>query len=833
MKKVAFILLSSFLCFAVRSQTPTTCFEIESLLVDACALGSNCDNDSDPACDCEGKNEMFRFKVGPDDLNTSDMDVEWPNGFNNWLGVCQNATTAQHVEDLNETILNCGLLLEPENGVLPSGEDVLIVGSTDMCVASNSFAGLSDTIIIIFQCQGNYFGHFANQNNGSNNLRTLEVNFGQGCEDEVTYDRSLLIDQSGLNLPQDGATVNFTWEGDDSYTNTGCNAPIEQSTFEAGEDVTLCPGASISLSAEVADEYTDFEWSGGEGTFNDINDLNTTYNPSPDDGDEFTLTLSAQGCNGLVTDEIQVQNLTNALIGISTDGGTAICEGQSLTLTAEGSGLFEWSTNVIAPSISVEDQGTYSVSVTNTCGTFTESIDVSVEPLPTVDILNPIAEEFCQGGSVELSAEGTGGVIEWSTTESGNSIEVGIEGWYYATISNDCAVVTDSTEVTLVPLPIVQIEPLGPVELCEGAEVVLTAVGVGEFLWSTTETTASITVTELGSYSVQADNQCGSDGDGVEVVFGGFLPQASIDPESELICPGDNIQLIGSGGDDYLWNGEESTAIISVMEAGVYTLTAVNECGMDEASVSILADDVPEAILNNGPDYAICNGEEAIVQVSGTGSFIWSDGAMANSNAFSSTGNFYVVAEASCGVDTAFFEVFEQEISAQAFADPVLGDAPLSVNFSNETGNSSTVEWVFELGQVSSSDNASYTFLNEGDYEVSLTATTDLGCESSTNILISVGACPFALYIPSAFTPDGDGYNDHMIVQGNCIDQFEWHIFDRWGREIYFSIDPLERWNGADISGYAVLNGDYPYWIQVQDSNGVPHRFEGTITVIR
>ncbi|NNE54611.1 MAG: hypothetical protein HKN32_01230, partial [Flavobacteriales bacterium] len=323
MKQFAFILVSLFNWITMSSQTPTTCFEIESLLVDACALGSNCDSDNDPACDCEGKNEMFRFKIGPDGLNTADMDVEWPNGFNNWLGVCQNATTAQHVADLNATIQNCGLLLEPENGILPSGEDVLIVGSTDMCVASNSFAGLSDTIIIIFQCPGNYFGHFANQNNGSNNLRTLEVNFGQGCEDEVTYDRSLLLDQSGMNTPQDGATVNFTWDGEDSYINTGCNAPIEQSIFNAGDDVTLCPGATIPLSAEVADEYTDFEWSGGQGTFDDVNDPNTTYNPSPDDGDEFTLTLSAQGCNGLVTDEVQVQNLTNALTGITTDGGTA------------------------------------------------------------------------------------------------------------------------------------------------------------------------------------------------------------------------------------------------------------------------------------------------------------------------------------------------------------------------------------------------------------------------------------------------------------------------------------------------------------------------------
>ncbi|MDA0713953.1 MAG: gliding motility-associated C-terminal domain-containing protein, partial [Bacteroidetes bacterium] len=189
--------------------------------------------------------------------------------------------------------------------------------------------------------------------------------------------------------------------------------------------------------------------------------------------------------------------------------------------------------------------------------------------------------------------------------------------------------------------------------------------------------------------------------------------------------------------------------------------------------------------------------------------------------------------EASCGTDTAFFQVVVQDITAIASANPVLGDAPLTVTFGNETFNSQYQEWIFQQGAVSLSQTAIHTFQDKGEYEVVLIARPELGCEDRTTVLISVGACPFTLFMPNAFTPDGDDVNDQIKVLGNCIERFEWHIYDRWGREVFFTEDPGSRWSGADISGYAVADGEYPYWVQVLDSNGVTHRFTGSISVFR
>jgi len=776
---------------------------------------------------------MFRFIVGPDDLSTADMECNWPNGGNPWWGVCQNAGTGSKVAELNASIQNCGWLIEPTSEVLPAGKTVLMVTSTDMCTASNSFEGLADTLIIIFQCSGNYTGHFANYNNSGNNLRTLEVNFGQPCEDIVTYNRSFLIDQSGMNLAADGARVDFTWAGAASYHNDGCNAPVDQATFDAGANMTLCPGETILLNGEASSDYSNFSWSGGLGTFSAPNSLNTQYTPSPDDPEEIILTLNADGCQGPITDEVTIFNISDALTGIDSQGLTAICDGSSLTLTAQGTGFFAWSTSVVAPSITVSTPGTYTVSVNNACGTDSESIIITETISPSVNISNPPLEQLCQGETVALEATGTGGPITWSTLETGTQITVSSAGWFYANVENECAIALDSVQVQVTPDPEVSISPVGPIALCQGASVTLTATGTGTFSWSNLSINPSITVSQLGTYSVQASNLCGSVTDEVELVFGGLLPVAAISASDLVICPGEMTILNGSGGETYTWNGVAADAELAVDEPGTYQLTASNGCGSDTESVIVSLDQIPQANLLNGPDFAICNGDQAQVIVSGTGTFQWSDGAIANSQLFSETGSYYVVADAACGTDTAYFDIYEENIQAQAFVNPLLGAAPLEVDFSNETSNAVTIKWIFGTGQNGFGEEVSHVYENEGNYTALLQVTSELGCKDEVQIHISVGACAFALYIPTAFTPDNDGVNDQLKVVGECIRKFEWHIFDRWGREIFFSEDRNSRWDGADVSGYAVLNGEYPYWVQVTDSNGETHRFNGSILLLR
>ncbi|MBA9074377.1 gliding motility-associated-like protein [Flavobacterium gossypii] len=275
------------------------CFQIESILVDACGVQ-------------EGLNEMVRFKVGNADINTSNLTVSWPN--NPWQGLIRNATTASKVATLNADILDaggCGQLIEPTGGVLPANANVILVTSHTFDTDLNSFGALTDNIYIIFQNNpSTASGHFANSGTG---IRTLTISFGS-CSDTVSYDRALLIDTNGATVAADGAIVQYNPAGTPTYINNGCSAPVQPFTVNAGPaTLTACAGTTISLNG-IAQGHQSVRWSAPSGNFSTPNNLATTYTSSASQaGNVVTITLTAINSCGLeITDTINL-TLTNSV----------------------------------------------------------------------------------------------------------------------------------------------------------------------------------------------------------------------------------------------------------------------------------------------------------------------------------------------------------------------------------------------------------------------------------------------------------------------------------------------------------------------------------------
>lgn len=262
----AFILIIGFVHRTAIAQVPTTCFEIQSILVAACGTP-------------EGENEMVRFIVGPNALPLPLLTVSWPNTNNSFLGICQNAQTASNVAAINASLNNsCGFVQEPVGGVLPAGSTVILVTSTNMNPSFNSFAGLTDTLIMIFQCSGNTSGHFKNYGTTGTLTRTLIMTF-DACSDTVTYHIDSLTTQAGLIGDENGATVVFDFPGNATYQNPGCEAPFNSLFATLSTDsASLCAGASVSISAMISNNnFTSYYWTGGAGTYGNSAALNTTY----------------------------------------------------------------------------------------------------------------------------------------------------------------------------------------------------------------------------------------------------------------------------------------------------------------------------------------------------------------------------------------------------------------------------------------------------------------------------------------------------------------------------------------------------------------------------
>ncbi len=120
-----------------------------------------------------------------------------------------------------------------------------------------------------------------------------------------------------------------------------------------------------------------------------------------------------------------------------------------------------------------------------------------------------------------------------------------------------------------------------------------------------------------------------------------------------------------------------------------------------------------------------------------------------------------------------------------------------------------------------------YTFKDSGKYNVTLTTTNEYGCEHELSKIVY--ALPkYEIYIPDAFTPNGDDINDVFTIYGKQqLIQWEMIIFNQWG-EIIFN-EKNSDWNGKNSNGEVVMNGVYSYYIKTKDIDNKIQIFKGNI----
>ena len=161
------------------------------------------------------------------------------------------------------------------------------------------------------------------------------------------------------------------------------------------------------------------------------------------------------------------------------------------------------------------------------------------------------------------------------------------------------------------------------------------------------------------------------------------------------------------------------------------------------------------------------------------------------------------------------------------------------VQFTNQTIDpfgSTIVEyaWSFGDGAESLQEHPEHTYLSEGLFVVTLTVTNAEGCSSSLSKEVYVKDDP-RVFFPNAFSPNADGINDlfELYVSPGILD-FELHIFNRWGREIFSTREQADFWNGRiNNSGALCPEGVYTYLLNYRLSDGEGQKKAGSITLIR
>lgn len=621
----------------------------------------------------------------------------------------------------------------------------------------------------------------------------------------------------------------------DNVTLTAPQLNVPLSVSPINGNISVCSGSSenYSVNAQTAISYT---WSGlpTGASFSTVNGTTGSSNMTIDWGTaspgNYILTVTPSNVCG-TTGASQTLSITvlPPPTPLTISGPNSLCAGEVITLTSSYGTGNTWSPNgETTASITTSTPGTYTVSVTTSCGILTTSHSVALTPATLANITPDGPISFCAGGSVNLTSNSASG-NSWSTGASTPSITVATAGTYVLTVTDVCGTSSASQQITLLPLPDSQIS--GSSSFCEGQQTLLTASGGDTYLWSTGETSTAINVSTAGNYNVTAFNSCGQMISSAVTVIENPLPDSQINGNSSF-CEGQQTTLTASGGDTYLWSTGETSNSININTAGSYTVTAINSCGQTTSLPIIVTENpLPNPQITGSTSF--CEGQQTTLTASGGDSYLWSTGETGTTINITSGGNYTVSATNSCGTTNEAITISVSSTSAFFTATPISGSAPLQVDFTNlSDANAVSFDWDFGDGYTETSLSPTHVFNEGGQYDVELTVVNAEGCFDSYSMNIEVVDIPSFITIPNVFTPNGDKNNDEFFVTAERIENFNLQILNRWGNLILTIQDPTMGWDGT-INGNLATEGTYFYQITAKGLDQKQYNETGFFELVR
>ncbi|MEM9022307.1 MAG: hypothetical protein AAGB22_01100, partial [Bacteroidota bacterium] len=421
------------------------------------------------------------------------------------------------------------------------------------------------------------------------------------------------------------------------------------SGLDLGNDTSICQGQSVTLNASLPG--TSYLWS--------------------DNSTDSTLDVSQAG-----TYWVRVSNQCGdirdtAIVDLAAPpvfifpGDTAFCRGDSVLLQAQAPLTnFVWhdgSTDAVRWAATTAQ---YAITATNVCGTFTDSVSITVDTVLTVALLNDTA--LCEGQSVTLINNQAHLPGTWSTGSTDSAITVSQTGNYWLELTNTCGIFRDTINVDVETPP--QVSLGNDSLICSGDAVDQDVTySRSTYLWNDGSTQAVRSLTTTGTWWVEVTNVCGVARD--TMVLTVDIPlDVQLGPD-RIDCQGQTIALETNlpATTHYQWNTGAQTPGITVSSSGRYWLQASNGCGTWADSVTVTLR--PPPVIDLGQDTTLCAGEQLVL---GPGAhataYQWSTGSAASFIQVAAPGNYAVEVTNPCGADRDSINV-----QVQPLPEPELG----------------------------------------------------------------------------------------------------------------------------------------------------------------
>ena len=590
----------------------------------------------------------------------------------------------------------------------------------------------------------------------------------------------------------------------------------------------------------------------------------------------YTVTVTdANGCTA--TGSVTITQPT--ALSISTSFTHASCNLPNGTATAVVTGgttpyAYVWTPSAETTATATGlNAGTYTIVVTDAdhC-TISASVTVT-QPSAVTATVSATTDVSCNGGSngtATATAGGGNGPYNYVWTPGGNTnaYSTGLSAGSYIMTVTDANGCTATASGIITEPTVLAVTVSGQQLICQGTPGSFTANASGgtapyAYAWSSGATTSIATVIpatpQTYTVTVTDANGCTATRE-ISINFG---PPLSVTTNGTAsVCSGAAATICanasgGTGGDSYLWQpGNATTPCITVNPASTstYTVIVTDNCGATATTSSTVHVNPFPTVDFSADLYVGCaplciqfrNTTQGKVQ-----QYVWAFGngdtiqSASPIYCYPSSGTFNVsLTITDSGGCSATLEkanmitVYTHPTAAFTFSPQAPSILAPTVHFTDKsTDQYGIVYQVWSFGDATDSTskipNPEHTYRDTGNYCANLVVMNEHGCtDTATNCLVINPA--FNLYIPSAFTPNGDGVNDVFQPVGKYIQSFEMYIFDRWGMQLYHTNDLTKGWNGTVAGGSAIAQEDtYIYKILVTDTQGNQHSYIGNVSIIK
>lgn len=532
-------------------------------------------------------------------------------------------------------------------------------------------------------------------------------------------------------------------------------------------------------------------WDFGDGDTSNLQTPTHTFS-TPGEYEVKYVIFDTVGCVLSDTATLYIYVLDTASISIY--GDTGLCAEKTVLSTNSPFSNYQWSTGATSQSIEVTAEGSYWIEVTNVCGTFTDTFDVTI--IPPYEFSLPDDTTMCEPGLLIKAPEDAVNFL-WSTGSVNDSIFADSTGMYWLAASNAFCSDTDTVHIALAYVNFNNSDTV----VCEDSIVISVQSAAGNIAWSTGDTTASIVVNQSGQYwSVVQAGFCSS----TDTIHVTLVPTVlEVGPDT-VICGPTEFSAFHPTLDHYEWSTGDTSSAVTIDSTMTLWVIGSNAFCADSDTIVIRR----ERFEFLTTEEIVCDKDSHYLTGPGLPEYKyhWNNGDTTFQTTVYGSGVYHVTVSTDYCTATDTLRVSFNRAPRFSLGEDVVicRGEPIMLFVDSLQG---PVQWsTGDTGRV-------ITVRDTGIYMAAMIAD---GCEATDTLHVqSRILIPDSVFlVPNVITPNGDGLNDVLgldIVDPNLVTDYSLLVYNRWGTLIFESKYINHDWDGRMPDGKDAEEGVYFY----------------------